>query len=141
MHFLKNIKKVPQKIGGSGGQRPPGKQERRLSRSISYCWGGDPPKNKNGTLIWNRSGIDPASIRHRSGMDLASIWHRFGIDLALLWHRSGIDLASIWDRFGMDLGSIQGLSETIREASRTIREAKKLQKSKKSAISISPIAF
>ena len=122
-HFLKNQKKVPQKkLGGPGGKAP--RQAGKAIKQVNFLLlgAGTPPKIR----IVHRFGIDLASIRHRSGIDP---------------DRFGIDLASIWHRFGINLGSIQGPSGTIREPSWTIRESKKHQKSKKSPILISPIAF
>ena len=122
-HFLKNQKKVPQKkLGGPGGKAP--RQAGKAIKQVNFLLlgAGTPPKIR----IVHRFGIDLASIRHRSGIDLASIWHRFGIDARSIWDQSGIDSRTIGDYQGAFLDH-QGVQKD--------------QKSKKTPILISPIAF
>ena len=103
-HFLKNIKKVPQKkLGGPGGKAP--RQAGKAIKQVNFLLlgAGTPPKIR----IVHRFGIDLASIRHRSGIDP----DRFGIDLASIWDQSGIDSGTIGDYQGAFLDH-QGVQKT-----------------------------
>ena len=79
LFFKKYKKSSSKKMGGPGGKAPwqAGKTGKDIKQVNFLLLGRDPPKNKNCTSIWHRSGIYPASIWHRFGIDLGSIWDRF----------------------------------------------------------------